>query len=48
MSNIQVKRIKEVKSQFWIVSEIYRLEGKSPFVSAFKKLDTQVKNLIKR
>ncbi len=40
MSNIQVKHVKHNRNQFWIVSETYRLEGKSPFVSAFKKLDS--------
>ncbi len=42
MSNIQVKRIKEVKNQFCIVTESYLIEGKSPFVTAFKKLGSQV------
>lgn len=47
MSNIQVKHVKEWKSQLWIVSETFRLEGEAPFVSAFKKLDSQVGNIIK-
>lgn len=48
MSNIQVKHVKEVKSQFWIVSETYRLEGKSPFVTAFEKVNVQIENMSKK
>jgi len=48
MSNIQVKHVKEVKSQFWIVSETYRLEGKSPFVKAFKKVNVETANISRK
>ena len=47
MSNISVKHIEHINNQFYIVSETYKLEGKSPFVTEFKKLDIQVKNPLK-
>ena len=48
MSNVLRRFIKLNGKQFCIVSESFKLEGKTPHVKVFKKLDTQVENIPKR
>lgn len=47
MNEVQVKRIKFLKSNFALVTESFKLSGKAPFVKSFELKDVQLENLPK-